>query len=177
MKTGKGGKLTAPYCMTVLILAVGLLAGCRSTGGGRSIPGIQAPAEITLNSLSRSEYSVLGQVEGAAEYGGGGFLFWSWYDDNVVDQSGMAVAEGGERRGGFFLPGGGSPIYQTMRRAINDALSKIAEADMLLTPRFHWTWRRSASPLWGFFYRSFRVEVTVRGRAIRLKTDEELAMN
>ncbi|MEE8143537.1 MAG: hypothetical protein V3T77_10595 [Planctomycetota bacterium] len=51
--------------------------------------------------------------------------------------------------------------------ALYDALSKIPEADFLLTPRFNWAWKESG--------KSFQVSATVRGKAVRIKTDQELS--
>ena len=50
--------------------------------------------------------------------------------------------------------------------ALYNALSKTEDADLLLTPRYDWTWRQKG--------KRFEVSATVRGKAVRIKTDQEL---
>lgn len=174
--------------MTKSITAVVLAAlmttsvGCVTTGAGAKIPGTSTPPRLSVETLKRNEYTVLGPVTGKARFKYSTFLrFFRTQDpkdptfDETLFERPMAEAGGildmlGIGKILSFLTADHLPNVkeQAEARAIHDALNKLPEADTLITPRFEWTWKTNDY----IFGADYEAEVTVRGKAIAIKTGD-----
>jgi len=151
-------RIVATLFLSMIIMT---LAGCSTTHQAR-IPGVVYPDELALEPLTRDQYVVLGTVEGrgVASYTGLWPIPIFWFDDE---------GKGAKTSSGWKIGFGGNiEKNRAKAAAVYNALQKVPEADLLLEPRFQLTVHTR-----GIWYS--RVEAIVIGKAVRIKTDEELA--
>lgn len=138
--------------------AATVLAGCR-TSQRASAPGIGSPDQLHLEALTRSQYEVLGRVdgEGCAEYYGLWPLpiFWIRSDGQAGEPRSKVLFGFGVRR-------------RAARSAQFKALASQEDADFILYPR-----HRDTTTSKGIWYR--KTCARVEGKAIRLRLDDELS--
>ena len=180
----------------VLIVAVFLMSGCASHKGS-GIPGISMGEKIEFNPLVRSEYEVLGPATGKACVTVNTLFplpIWWYSGDYSFDAFGINE----DRKYGVIsdptavsplppislmpLPAAFAPpsrdidvgfglLFDPGLRAKEAALFKAIEsvpgADAIISPRFYV--EKEKRFIW---YK--RICVTVKGKAIRIKTDKDL---
>ncbi len=121
---------------------------------------------VTMEPLKRSDYVILGDVEGTARYEQGKFIIGSKSYDAKFNN--------------FGVQGIKIPAYRDFdeleQAAIYDALSKIPEADFLISLRFEKTYVLTRTDTNLGLVASRRHEsaevIKVRGKAIKIKTDK-----
>ena len=198
----EGGNMVKKSFVTifVLIVAVFLMSGCASHKGA-GIPGISMGEHLEFNPLARSEYEVLGPAEGKAsvainslfplpivwysgdyskdpfgaaenkEYGQISFPVTSVLSRITSGQgSAQSASTSSTNRPdldvgfGFWLP---DPGFKAKEAAVFKAIESVPGADAIISPRFYVEKEKR------FFWHQ-RVTVTVKGKAIKIKTDKDL---
>jgi len=198
-----GGKMGRKSFVTifVLIVAVFLMSGCASHKG-TGIPGINMGKNLEFQPLERSEYEVLGPAEGKASvtinslfplpivwYSGDYSRDPLWFNENMkygkvsspVTSALQPQLDSPVKRPDLdvgFVGGGGpidmlftyilpDPGLKAKEAAIFRAIESVPDADAIISPRFYV--EREKRFIW-----HERVTVTVKAKAIRIKTDKDL---
>ena len=181
----------------VLIVAVFLMSGCASHKGS-GIPGISMGEKIEFNPLERSEYEVLGPATGKACVTVNTLFplpIWWYSGDYSFDAFGInedreygvisaptavspsppipfmplsaattSPTKNIEVSLGLFFTG---PGFRAKETAVFRAIESVPGADAIISPRFYV--EKEKRFIW---YK--RICVTVKGKAIRIKTDKDL---
>ena len=179
-----------------LILAVLLVSGCASQKGA-GIPGISIGENLNLKPLERAEYEVLGPATGKASvavntlfplpiawfsgdyscdvfginenrpYGQISFPVTSVFNATPGSTSASASYTKRPDLNIGFVFWTLDPGYKAKEAAVFRAIESVPGADAIISPRFYVEINRM------FFWHK-RVCVTVKGKAIKIKTDDEL---
>jgi hypothetical protein len=161
-------------------------SGCATAGKVSTIPGVPAPASRGLKPFERDEYSILASVEGKAcmedtcLFG----ACWTTPDQKDADQlegrvnADLSNAPQSENWGPFdFLrrlfasPAQSTTTLRAQAVAYYRAIEAVPNADELIAPRA----AVDENTFDALIYSNARSCVTVRGKAIHIKTDDELA--
>jgi len=168
------------------LLLLALDVGCATAGKVSTIPGVPAPASRGLKPFERDEYSVLASVEGKAcmEDTCMVGICWRTPDQKDADQlegrlnADLGNAPQAENWGPFdFLrrlfaaPEASSTTLRAQAVAYYRAIEAVPTADELIAPRA----AVDEQTFDALIYNHSRSCVTVRGKAIHIKTDDELA--
>lgn len=160
----------------VLIVAVFLMSGCASHKG-TGISGINMGKTIHFEPLERSEYEVLGPATGKACVAVNTLVplpIWWYSGDYSFDAFGTnedrkygvisAPTKDIEVSLGLLFAG---PGFRAKEVALFKAIESVPGADAIISPRFYV--EKEKRFIW---YQ--RACVTVKGKAIRIKTDKDL---
>jgi hypothetical protein len=161
-------------------------SGCATAGKVSTIPGVPAPASRGLKPFERDEYSVLASVEGKACMEDTCLVGFCWRtpDQKDADQlegrvnADLNNAPQAENWGPldflrrlFAGPQLSSTTLRAQAVAYYRAIEAVPNADELIAPRA----AVDEQTFDALIYSNAKSCVTVRGKAIRIKTDDELA--
>lgn len=157
-------KITNILKMVLLTAAAfPLIAGCSLKHA--SLPGTMTPQEVELQALTRSEYEIL-ETAGGEGCASSVLLFFTFTEPETAEGSIVYARSTGRFKG--IIPGILPDTEKTARQiATYKAIEGIPGADALLAPRY-----RDSRTYFPLLYN--KVCSTVKGKAIRIKTDKEI---
>ncbi|MFH1811736.1 MAG: hypothetical protein ABIJ09_23555 [Pseudomonadota bacterium] len=174
---------------TTVVLGVCVLlgagAGCVTAGKGALLPAVPVAGfgeNSGLAPLSRGQYEILDAVEGEGCVKETCFIGICMRDPDPrqYQEGGLGNVGGGLAPaanpldmffGQLFVNPNGTPEQAAERRALYEALGKVKDADVLIAPRRH----AEVNGTDMLVFSQVNACVRVRGKALRLKTDTELA--
>jgi hypothetical protein len=185
LNTARAFHVRTVVCAIALPLLVLDISGCATAGKVTTIPGVPAPASRGLKPFERDEYSVLASVEGKACMEDTCLIgiCWKTPDQPNADQlegrinADLSNAPQSENWGPFdFIrrlfaaPESSSTTLRAQAIAYYRAIEAVPNADTLIAPRA----AVDEQTFDALIYAHSRSCVTVRGKAIHIKTDDEL---